>query len=97
MKFTIKEKQVNDWPYYTAERWVFNADKTGFGVYREVKYTSSGNWGPGANYYNFVFHNKFYKFGRSHDYYDGPHDAFHFGYVTYGWSGDWCNKCMPDK
>jgi len=50
-------------------------------------------WRTGAGYHNVSIHLDRWEWGRSHDYYDGPHDSFSLGCFHVNWQGDWCEKC----
>ena len=72
--------------------WIFPAFTIGFmHQYRSVE----SGWRCGAGYYAFNM-TAYWHWGRSHNYYDGPHDGFSLGYLHYTWSGDWCDKCYGD-
>lgn len=76
------------------DRWVFNFNfKRGFSIGFMNQYRNNNHgWRHGGNYYTFNI-TSYWSFGRSHNYYDGPHDAFSLGFIHFCWSGDWCEKC----
>lgn len=50
-------------------------------------------WHTGAGYHLFSIHLGRWEWGRTHDYYDGPHDSFSLGCFHVNWQGNWCEKC----
>lgn len=48
----------------------------------------------GGRYYNLTISWNRWEWGRTHMYYDGPHDSFSLGFLHFNWSGDWCGKCV---
>ena len=38
-----------------------------------------------------------WKIGRTHTYYDGPHDTLDLGPIQFYWDHVWCTGCYPDE
>lgn len=93
MNIILKTTPVKNNEYFDAERWVFNISFLCIEIKREVHWKSENKWSSGGRYYALSLSKHFISFGRSHAYYDGPHDAFSLGFLHYAWSGDWCDKC----
>jgi hypothetical protein len=89
-------------PDITGHRWTLNigawpvAMVRGFFVSIDHEYQRDGaEWCPGVHYFTASL-TPAWRLGGRHDYYDGPHCAFSFGYLHLCWSWWWCRKCMPD-
>lgn len=85
----------------TKFRWVFDlSGKQGemdFSIGFDREYFSRGSWHRGGGYYNVIGNAYNPTWGRSHGYYDGPHDSFSLGYIHFCWQGDWCDKCWGEE
>lgn len=77
-------------------RWTCAARKYYFGFFEQTKTTYSDWHDMLHRHYYVAWNTKDSRWGRYHDYYDGPLDSFCLGRLQFHWSGDWCNKCMPD-
>ena len=78
----------------TAYRWAIEIDWFVVGLIRQNK--RHGRWEYGAEYYTASIRQRWHV-GSRHDYYNGPHCSFSLGFLSFAWSGDWCEKCMPPE
>lgn len=73
-------------------RWTFDVGLRFISFNHEYRVVGDDEWSLASMYYNVSFTNHF-RLGRSHAYYDGPHDVFSLGFIHFNWSGDRCLKC----
>jgi len=78
--------------YVLGYRWIFEINYFCIGFAHQCQSTSDGKWNLAGSYY-YIDINRFWRFGRTHAYYDGPHDGFSIGFIHFNWSGNWCDKC----
>lgn len=85
-------KEISGW------RWVFEIERwsQGISIGFNSQYCWDGEWRQCKQGYYNISLTKHWKFGESHDYFDGPHCGFSIGFFHFNWSGKWCKKCMPD-
>lgn len=78
--------------------WV-SLDRRSFwvGFHGEHLSDHDDEWHIGVGYHNLSINFDRWEWGRSHMYYDGPHDSFSLGYVHFNWQGDWCEKCYSGE
>ena len=88
-------------------RWVVEASRwesgkgASIGLYYQVLFEGTGTrpsdakWQGAGSYYDISL-TPHWDFGGHHAYYDGPHCSFSLGYLHFNWSGDDCEKCMPN-
>lgn len=76
-----------------ARRWRWRPElgRWFFGVRDEV--LLDGEWQIATRYFTIAIMS--WRIGRTHMYYDGPHDVLHIGWLAFGWSLNWCCRCMP--
>jgi hypothetical protein len=56
--------------------------------------------GPGAaswGQYVGVVLDRQWRWGRTHVYYNAPHDQFSIGPLHFCWSLDWCDDCLGNE
>ena len=76
-----------------GRRWALETRPwDGIGVSQQ--YLWDDRWSSMGSYY-WLFFGQWRGFGRGHAYYDGPHDTINIGFAQIGWSGEWCDECMP--
>ncbi len=60
----------------------------------EVRSERRRDWWCGEYHLTFSWHFR-WVCGADHFYYDGPHCAFSFGWVTLAWQNWECKRCRP--
>jgi hypothetical protein len=73
-------------------RWVFEVSTKLVGISHQYLGSISKEWHYAQRYYSLNFTRKF-LLGRSHAYYDGPHDRYSLGFLHVNWSDKWCQQC----
>jgi len=83
------------WPLDEKHRWVFEVKPLFAGLSFQYRSDKLDKWLYKGRYYTANITNR-WRWGRSHVYYDGPHDMFSIGYLHFLWQGDWCKKCYDE-
>lgn len=79
----------------TGYRWALELSGLSIGFYHQYQAAIGGAWRHGGRYYNTSI-TSYHAWGRSHSYYNGPHDCLSLGFLHLNWSGDWCDRCYQD-
>lgn len=77
-------------------RWSFEIGWFNVGAYHQYQSAKDGQWYHGGRYYDASV-TKHWALGRTHGYYDGPHDGFSLGLFHLSWSGEWCDRCYQGQ
>jgi hypothetical protein len=78
-----------------AHRWTIRVDWFSIGIDLEYFSARGDGWRTCYTDYAHVGIAGRWHWGRTHDYYDGPHDALWLGPLYVSWSLGWCEGCMP--
>lgn len=62
----------------------------------QVEFKGSKTWRPRGRYFVVTLNLGSFRFGESHDYYDGPHCGWSLGFLHFAWSWKWCKKCAAE-
>lgn len=77
-------------------RWIFEITPTSIGFIKHYKYIDD-KWYPRGSYFEIYWNNRFSRWGRFHDYYDGPLDCFCLGRLQFHWSYWWCKNVVQNR
>jgi len=81
-------------------RWTFKIEDLGFGFVKEYKTEDKKDriedWRENGSYLEIFWNEHCSRWGRFHDYYDGPLDCFCLGRLQLHWSLYWCKKCCAE-
>ena len=85
-----------------VSRWTLQSslDRDGFdfGFVRQHRH-QNGEWESSHTRVYLISLDRYFSWGISHFYYDGPHCSLSIGPFRFMWGGNpktgWCQKCMP--